>query len=278
MALDLKAKGANVKLCQDTSCTVFYEDIITKAGLVKGISNSGAVATSIHASHLPADLNLDYFARAIASGSSVIFAQAPWTEEQLEELASGSNKPVITVQSKESAPLLCLAECMTLYEHYSYLRRLTLAFLGPVEDQIARTYIQLLPKIGLHFRYASDSQFSDDLWSKGIEFSGKNSFPTDLLQFSTPEEAIFRADVIIAHPETKLKLSAKDMKEAELDWTFLHHDIHLGSSCSKQLLRSKHSLVWKYVENIQWIAQALVVATTCGYKPSIPLPGFKGKP
>ncbi|CAG7816339.1 unnamed protein product, partial [Allacma fusca] len=157
IALDLKSKETNVKLCQDLSCTVFYQDVLIKAGLVKGINNCGAVATSLHSSHLPSTLNLELFARCLSSASSVIFVEAPWTEEELTHLATGSSMPIINVRSKDSAPLLCLAECMTLFEHYGYLRRIVVAYLGPTTDPIARTYIQLLPKIGLHFRYFSDS-------------------------------------------------------------------------------------------------------------------------
>ncbi|CAG7821937.1 unnamed protein product [Allacma fusca] len=112
---------------------------------------------------------------------------------------------------------------------------------------------------------------------KGVNFSNKNSFKTDLLQFGSAEEAIFRTHVVVSNAEGNMKLTLADMKEAELDWTLLHHDIHLGSNISKQLLRSKQALMWKFVENVQWISQALMVATHLAYKPSIPFPNFRGK-
>ena len=59
------------------------------------------------------------------------------------------------------APLHALAECLALIEHYGYLRRLVIAYLGPIENPMLHTYIHLYPKIGLHFRYFAHEQVGE---------------------------------------------------------------------------------------------------------------------
>jgi ornithine carbamoyltransferase len=92
--------------------------------------------------------------RTLSSASDIVFVDSQtFSEEDTEQLASGCTVPVVTVSNAGLSPALCLAELMTLFEKYQYLRRLIISYIGVGSESTLNTYAVLLPKVGMHLRY-----------------------------------------------------------------------------------------------------------------------------
>jgi len=92
--------------------------------------------------------------RTLASAADIVFLDSQkLTYEESELIATGCTVPVVAVSHADLRPVICLAELMTLYEKYQYLRRLIVSYVGQGDDPTLNTYAVLLPKVGMHLRY-----------------------------------------------------------------------------------------------------------------------------
>jgi len=98
-----------------------------------------------------------FWIRSVSSSADIIFVESKsWSEQDIEKLSVGSHAPVVNLRSKMYAPGMALAECMSLQEHYEFLRRLTVSYIGPSNNPLLNTYPAIFPKLGIHFRYLID--------------------------------------------------------------------------------------------------------------------------
>jgi len=250
---------------------------MTKLALTGAAKRLGSSITFVHDSHFNPNYDLTFYGKSLSSAADIIFVDSPnWKEDDLEKLATGSLVPVINLRSFLYSPAIALSECLSIHEYYEFLRRLTLSYIGPEDNPLLNTYVNILPKLGMHFRYICDGKMNETVWEKGLVLAKKHN--TEVHHCDSMADAIFRANTISTcfHNLEELFLTVKDVKEADLNWTLLHHEVYKSSSVSPELLHSNQSLVWNSIKNLPWIVKALMVATTTNYEPKIARPKFEG--
>jgi ornithine carbamoyltransferase len=279
-AMDLKSaeKGQIRDLCADRSAFCIFEDTMTKLALTSAGKRLGSSVTFLHTTHFNPKYDLTFYGKSLSSAADIIFVDFPgWKESDLEKLAVGSLVPVVNIRSNLYAPAIALAEVLSIHEYYEFLRRLTLSYIGPEDNSLLTTYANLLPKLGMHFRYICDGQkMNEKVWEKGLVLAKKHN--TEVHHCDSLADAIFRANIISTcfHNLSELYLTVKDVKEADLNWTLLHHEVYKSASVDPELLHSKQSLVWDSMRNFTWIIKAIMVCTMTNYEVKLPRPKFEG--
>ncbi|CAL8107714.1 unnamed protein product [Orchesella dallaii] len=260
--------------------SLIWSNPITKATLANASQNLESSLCCVHEDQLYGSANnYEMLGRSLASAADIIFLDVPsWSQSNVEEFAAGSNRPVVLISSRELSPALVYSELLSFYETYAFLRRLILVYLGPGNNAALNTYFTVVPTIGGHLRYVVDGVIENQTsWEKGLRLASK--FNTEMKQFEKVEEAVDRAHAVSTcfHNLPHMHLMLKDVKEMDLDWTFVQSDSHKGLSVSKDLMKaSGHSLLNEVISNQSWIFQACVAAHTSDYTPKSQPPRFEG--
>ncbi|ODN00029.1 Ornithine carbamoyltransferase, mitochondrial [Orchesella cincta] len=259
---------------------LIWSNPIAKASLTHASQNLESSLCCVHENQLfGSSNNYEMLGRSLASTSDIIFLDVPsWSQSNVEEFAAGSNRPVILISSRDLSPAVVYSELLSFYETYGFLRRVILVYLGPGNNPALNTYFTVFPTIGGHLRYVVDGVIeSQASWEKGLRLATK--FNTEIKQFEKVDEAIDRAHAIstCSHNLSHMHLKLKDVKEMDLDWTFVQSDSHKGLSVSKDLMKAAgHSLIHEVINNQSWIFQACIAAHTSDYRPIIQPPRFEG--
>jgi ornithine carbamoyltransferase len=127
--------------------------------------------------------------------------------EHLIALSQWATVPVINGLSDKSHPCQALADMLTLYEHFSALKGLRLAYVGD-SNNVTYSLAEASAKLGLEFVVASPNgyQFSptDSDYLRGL--GGKISFTSDAA------EAVANADAIYTDTWTSMGQEAETAK------------------------------------------------------------------
>ncbi|OXA49970.1 Ornithine carbamoyltransferase, mitochondrial [Folsomia candida] len=198
IAVDLKQAESLVKKCEGKSICVISDNPIRKISLSSAITKLGAATTFINPaeiSHETMEMDLEILGKTVGSSCDVVvFDSKNFDHTNLEKFATGCTVPVICTESSLLCPIYCLGELLTLFEHYDYLRRLVISFLGDSSDQLLNTYALLYPKVGMHLHYFVEGNMDFNIWNKGIELAAQ--YNTEFKQFDNFFDLVYRSHTL----------------------------------------------------------------------------------
>ena len=199
-----------------------------------------------------------------------------YAQKGLEEMAAGTQVPVVNALSDDFHPCQLLADLLTIREHKGELAGLTLAFFGDGMSNMAHSYVLAGVTAGMHVRVASPESYAPredviaDADRRAAETGGSVALYTD------PHEAAAGADVIVTDTwvsmgkeEEKLarlrdlggyKVTTELMSMAAADAIFIHClPADRGYEVDAEVIDGPQSVVWDEAENRLHAQKALLV-------------------
>jgi len=212
---------------------------------------------------------------------------------EVETLAEHSSVPVINALSHLYHPSQILADLLTMLETYSpsgkaptlsSLRGLTVAWIGD-SNNILNDMIVSFARLGIKLRVATPKGYPlDELVMRtaqeglSAESSGGTATSTVLEHFSSPEEAIKGADILVTDTWISMGQEAEKAKRLEdfkgyqitkalaekgganPDWKFMHCLPRKAEEVDDEVFYSDRSLVFPEAENRKWTIMAIFEA------------------
>ncbi|XP_050416192.1 ornithine transcarbamylase, mitochondrial [Patella vulgata] len=258
-------------------------------------TESGMVLLGGHAAFLgPSDVHLGVnetirdSARVLSRMTDIILARV-YAHSDVEELADEASVPVISGLSDMFHPLQCLADFVTLQEHYGYLYGLKIAYVGD-GNNILHSLMYGCAKLGIDLSIATPTGYEPDPDVTQEVIKMYKQKKTQFCMTSDPLEAVYRADVIVTdtwvsmgQEEEKTKrlkdfagyqIDRNMLKEANANWTFLHCLPRKQEEVTDDIFNDKNSLVWQEAENRKWTVMAVMLHVLQDYSPLLPKPKF----
>jgi ornithine carbamoyltransferase len=196
--------------------------------------------------------------------------------EIVQELAKAATVPVINGLTDEHHPCQVLADAMTILEHKGTLQGVTVAYVGD-GNNMAHSWLQLAPKLGMNIRVASPSGF---LPLPSIVEEAKRDavhHKTQVLVTTDPVRAVTGADVIYTdvwasmgdeeEAEARKRIFAEYQVNQELvsyakpDYLFMHClPAHRGEEVTADIIDGPHSIIFDEAENRLHVQKAILAA------------------
>jgi len=197
-------------------------------------------------------------------------------QDGLEEMAHGTQVPVINALSDDFHPCQLLADLLTIREHKGTLQGLTTVFLGDGGSNMAQSYLLAGATAGMHIRVAAPEAFQPhpqvvaDATSIAAGTGGSVTVTTD------PREALLGADVVVtdtwvsmgreAEKEQRVatfgqyQVDAEKMAAADPAAIFLHClPADRGYEVTTDVIDGPQSVIWDESENRLHAQKALLV-------------------
>lgn len=194
----------------------------------------------------------------------------------VRELANHASVPVINGLTDEHHPCQLLADALTILEHKGKLSGVTVVYIGD-GNNMAHSWLQLAPKLGMNIRIASPSGFlpMPEVVAEANHWARMHK--TEVLVTTDPVRAIAGADVVT----TDVWASMGDEAEAEGrkqvfaayqvnhsltrfaadDYLFLHClPAHRGEEVVADIIDGPHSVVYDEAENRLHTQKAVLAA------------------
>lgn len=190
--------------------------------------------------------------------------------------AAGLKVPVINLLSDLEHPSQALADLLTMRQHFGYLKRLTVSFIGDANN-VARSLAIGCALVGANFRLGSPA---------GIEFSRKDhelvaSFGGEIVQSHDPVEVAEGADVLYGDVWVSMgeEADAKTKRAAFADFTIderlLSHateraivmhclPAHRGEEITAEVIDGPRSKVWHQAINRTHTLRGLIYTLLSG--------------
>uniref|UniRef100_A0A2K5NFB6 Ornithine transcarbamylase, mitochondrial n=1 Tax=Cercocebus atys TaxID=9531 RepID=A0A2K5NFB6_CERAT len=224
----------------------------------------------------------------LSSMTDAVLARV-YKQSDLDTLAKEASIPIINGLSDLYHPIQILADYLTLQEHYSSLKGLTLSWIGD-GNNILHSIMMSAAKFGMHLQAATPKGYEPDpsVTKLAEQYAKENG--TKLLLTNDPLEAAHGGNVLITdtwismgqEEEKKKRLQAfqgyqvtmKTAKVAASDWTFLHCLPRKPEEVDDEVFYSPRSLVFPEAENRKWTIMAVMVSLLTDYSPQLQKPKF----
>ncbi|KAF0287756.1 Ornithine carbamoyltransferase, mitochondrial [Amphibalanus amphitrite] len=283
-AVDLRdrstQKNENFSYMRGKSVTILQEsgmpDTLSNVALVTAAHRLGGNVARMAFDSNKTDVS--DLANCLSEVSSVI-AVSCRHQAALQAAADGAAVPVVSLGSEQHDPLTALGELLAVLEHYSYLKRLTLAWVGPCCARL-RSFLQLLPPLGIHLRYCCPQE--EDLSPEELgDLVGRTvQHHTQFSRHESAAEATYRAHVLATtcHQYDQLQITEKHAAEADLDWTFVQ-DLPVSRSAVAAAVHGdrQRSLVAASAGCRHWLATALLTELCAEHERRTDRPDFEGE-
>uniref|UniRef100_A0A8C9HSG4 Ornithine transcarbamylase, mitochondrial n=1 Tax=Piliocolobus tephrosceles TaxID=591936 RepID=A0A8C9HSG4_9PRIM len=252
----IKQKGEYLPLLQGKSLGMIFEKRSTRTRL-------STETVFVH----PTTLTLhQLFLGVLSSMTDAVLARV-YKQSDLDTLAKEASIPIINGLSDLYHPIQILADYLTLQEHYSSLKGLTLSWIGD-GNNILHSIMMSAAKFGMHLQAATPKGYEPDpsVTKLAEQYAKENG--TKLLLTNDPLEAAHGGNVLITdtwismgqEEEKKKRLQAfqgyqvtmKTAKVAASDWTFLHCLPRKPEEVDDEVFYSPRSLVFPEAENRKW--------------------------
>ncbi|XP_026307429.1 ornithine carbamoyltransferase, mitochondrial [Piliocolobus tephrosceles] len=272
----IKQKGEYLPLLQGKSLGMIFEKRSTRTRL----STETAMVKSWRVSECQ-DI-------VLSSMTDAVLARV-YKQSDLDTLAKEASIPIINGLSDLYHPIQILADYLTLQEHYSSLKGLTLSWIGD-GNNILHSIMMSAAKFGMHLQAATPKGYEPDpsVTKLAEQYAKENG--TKLLLTNDPLEAAHGGNVLITdtwismgqEEEKKKRLQAfqgyqvtmKTAKVAASDWTFLHCLPRKPEEVDDEVFYSPRSLVFPEAENRKWTIMAVMVSLLTDYSPQLQKPKF----
>ena len=196
--------------------------------------------------------------------------------EIVQDFAVHATVPVINGLTDEHHPCQVLADVLTIQEHKGTLRGITVAYVGD-GNNMAHSWLQLAPKLGLNIRIASPTGY---LPLPSIVEEAKRSAVanhTQVLVTTDPERAVAGADVIYTDVWTSMGDESESearqalfadyqvndhlVSKAARDFVFMHClPAHRGEEVTSSVIDGPHSVIFDEAENRLHAQKAVLAA------------------
>ncbi|XP_067007812.2 ornithine transcarbamylase, mitochondrial isoform X2 [Anabrus simplex] len=217
--------------------------------------------------------------RCLSGMTDIIIAKSE-QHESMQHLRDGSSVPVINYGCGTFKPLQVLADLLTLQERYGHLKGLKLGWVGPPEG-LFNTYVVMCPRMGMNIQFTCSCVPDFPTSPAMFDVAAKNCIQhnTEIAEFTTAEEAIYRVDVIATtlHEKSNMHINREMVREAAVNWTFLHDLPRSKVEVSDDVFYSPNSKVWESSSNMTWVTMAVVLHLLKDYQQSIEMPNFDGE-
>lgn len=210
---ELKETGKNEPVLQNKTLVAIYEkpSLRTRISFEIGMTQLGG-----HAIYLgPADIQMGKretasdIGRVTGSMADIIMART-FKHETVEELAEGSDVPVINGLSDKEHPCQILADYLTIKEEVGRIRDIKVAFIGDGNNNVTHSLALASAMLGNEFVCASPVGFemSEEVMTQAKDYEGQ------VVQTHDIEAAAKDADVIVA--DTWVSMGSEEDKEARV--------------------------------------------------------------
>uniref|UniRef100_A0A2K6LVA7 Ornithine transcarbamylase, mitochondrial n=1 Tax=Rhinopithecus bieti TaxID=61621 RepID=A0A2K6LVA7_RHIBE len=234
------------------------------------------------------NIQLSLCQSVLSSMTDAVLARV-YKQSDLDTLAKEASIPIINGLSDLYHPIQILADYLTLQEHYSSLKGLTLSWIGD-GNNILHSIMMSAAKFGMHLQAATPKGYEPDpsVTKLAEQYAKENG--TKLLLTNDPLEAAHGGNVLITdtwismgqEEEKKKRLQAfqgyqvtmKTAKVAASDWTFLHCLPRKPEEVDDEVFYSPRSLVFPEAENRKWTIMAVMVSLLTDYSPQLQKPKF----
>lgn len=200
----------------------------------------------------------------------------------LEEMAQFSKVPIVNALSDAHHPTQALADLMTIYEHFGYLKGLRVAWVGD-GNNILSSLLIACTKMKMHVASSTPIGYAPCVETLSYAEKMADINGTSILVTTDPEVAVKNADVVITdtwismgqEEEKAKRLKAFEgyqvtldmLKNANKDWVFLHCLPRKLEEVCDHVFYHKQSLVFKEAENRKWTTMAVLANLIKGYDP-----------
>ena len=180
-------------------------------------------------------------------------------EERLLQLAQYGSIPVINALTNENHPCQCMADMMTLIEHWGSVQGKTLVYVGD-SNNVARSLLKISDKLGLKMKVVSPVGYhfseAEKAWGRerGFQF------------FADPREAVVGADALYTDVWTSMgQEKEKNIRLEAFKGFCLNRELlalanpavkvlhclpaHRGEEISEDVIESSASVVFDQAEN-----------------------------
>ncbi len=199
-------------------------------------------------------------------------------QSHVEELAEYSGIPVWNGLTDDFHPTQALADIMTLYRHFGYLKGLHVVYSGDGRNNVARSLMLMCSKMGMHCTIITPAELNPDqeildICKPFAMASGSKITVTDNIFLVKDADAVY-TDVWTSMGEEALKeqrvkllapyqVNKKLMEIVGSDKTVFLHCLPavLGEEVTSDVFESKNSLVWEQAENRKHTIKAIMLAT-----------------
>lgn len=215
-------------------------------------------------------------ARVLSRYVNAIVARV-YRHTTLEEMAEYSRVPVVNALSDLYHPMQALADAMTLVEKFGERRKLKVAFVGDVGNNVARSLAVVGAKLGWELRLVGPKDYWHSKDFLGLVEEVCRSTGGEIRLVEEVEEGVRGVDVVYtdvwvsmgqeAEREERLKrlsrykVDEKVMSLAGRDAIFMHClPAHRGEEVEDSVIDGPRSAVWDQAENRLHTAKALLAA------------------
>uniref|UniRef100_A0A8C9HKX9 Ornithine transcarbamylase, mitochondrial n=1 Tax=Piliocolobus tephrosceles TaxID=591936 RepID=A0A8C9HKX9_9PRIM len=279
----IKQKGEYLPLLQGKSLGMIFEKRSTRTRLS---TETGKSTKTNHSCFLIIFFLVCH--SVLSSMTDAVLARV-YKQSDLDTLAKEASIPIINGLSDLYHPIQILADYLTLQEHYSSLKGLTLSWIGD-GNNILHSIMMSAAKFGMHLQAATPKGYEPDpsVTKLAEQYAKENG--TKLLLTNDPLEAAHGGNVLITdtwismgqEEEKKKRLQAfqgyqvtmKTAKVAASDWTFLHCLPRKPEEVDDEVFYSPRSLVFPEAENRKWTIMAVMVSLLTDYSPQLQKPKF----
>ena len=198
-------------------------------------------------------------------------------QEHVELLAKHSGIPVINGLTDSFHPTQVLADIMTLYEHFGYLKGLSLCFCGDGRNNMARSLMLICAKFGINFSIFAPKELSPDeeiikICTPFAKETGAKITVSDDINVVKGADCLY-TDVWISMGEEALKeertrlLSPFQVNSKLMEMTGKKETVFLhclpavkGQEVTEDVFESSSSKVWDEAENRKHTIKAIMLA------------------
>ncbi|XP_004933038.1 ornithine carbamoyltransferase isoform X1 [Bombyx mori] len=214
----------------------------------------------------------DYNGSIFSFMSDVIFVSTT-THMCVQRFAEKSLVPVICMRSRTHASIQSLATIMAIIEEFGSMRCVNVSYMGPPHP-ILNSYLLLCPMLGANFKFkccCEKCPVSPLLYKSSEELTAQSA--TEVKQCSDKNDVLKNTCVVIAGPTTKhrdkielFKFSIEDIQRNTCcSWLFFH-TCPRGEEVDDKLFCHLNSRTFNAIENMHYIAAALMANAVKGYK------------
>lgn len=196
---ELKNKGKNEQNLEGKHMVMLFEkpSLRTKLSFDLSFDQLGGHSVYFGASEIGLGKreSISDVAQVISSMADLIVARV-LSHNNLEELASNSNIPVINALSDLEHPCQIIADFLTIWEVRGKLEGLTLSYIGDGENNVPHSLVLGCALLGINFICAAPQGYWMDPKIVKKAKSFVNLTGTKILETEDPKEAVTNSDVV----------------------------------------------------------------------------------
>jgi len=213
-------------------------------------------------------------ARVLSRYADIIAART-FSHQTNIELAKWASVPVINALDNSEHPCQALADMLTILEHKSGFKGVTIAYIGD-GNNVAASLMLAATALGANFRIAAPAGYNihHELWEKGLEYAENNN--CELVWTKDVKEAAQDADVLYTDVWVSMgqeeegenrrrtfknyQVNEKLLRICASDAIIMHPlPAHYGDEVPKDFLNHAQSVVFDQAENRLHVQKAILL-------------------